>query len=207
MSFIWVLVAFALSGEVSGHGMMLEPVNRGSRWRYNATALPNYSDMGLFCGGYSAQWVLNAGKCGVCGDNYEDPVPRDNENTGLYGEGVMVERYLAGSVVNVTVLLTQNHRGSFSFSLCRLVNSSLPEEEDCFRPVLFLDGSDKVTIAPGNGNFTYQVRLPEGITCEHCVFRWNYRTGNSWGVDEDGTSCLGCGPQETFRNCADVAIY
>ncbi len=31
--------------------------------------------------------------------------------------------------------------------------------------------------------------------------------GNSWGVDETtGRGCVGCGPQEQFRGCADVAI-
>ncbi len=30
--------------------------------------------------------------------------------------------------------------------------------------------------------------------------------GNSWGECEDGTSGMGCGPQEIFRNCADVQI-
>ena len=31
-------------------------------------------------------------------------------------------------------------------------------------------------------------------------------TGNSWGTDPDGTSCLGCGDQEQFYGCSDVAI-
>ena len=30
--------------------------------------------------------------------------------------------------------------------------------------------------------------------------------GNNWGRDENGTSCLGCGAQEEFYGCADVAI-
>lgn len=30
--------------------------------------------------------------------------------------------------------------------------------------------------------------------------------GNSWGTDPDGRSCLGCGLQEEFRNCADIRI-
>lgn len=30
--------------------------------------------------------------------------------------------------------------------------------------------------------------------------------GNSWGVCEDGGQKMGCGAQETFVNCADVAI-
>lgn len=30
--------------------------------------------------------------------------------------------------------------------------------------------------------------------------------GNSWGVDPNGTACIGCGIQEEFRNCADISI-
>lgn len=31
-------------------------------------------------------------------------------------------------------------------------------------------------------------------------------TGNFWGTDKNGKSCIGCGPQELFVNCADIAI-
>jgi hypothetical protein len=31
-------------------------------------------------------------------------------------------------------------------------------------------------------------------------------SGNSWGSCGDGTGALGCGPQETFRTCSDIAI-
>ena len=31
-------------------------------------------------------------------------------------------------------------------------------------------------------------------------------TGNSWGSDPDGTSCLGCGYQEEFYGCSDITI-
>jgi len=32
-------------------------------------------------------------------------------------------------------------------------------------------------------------------------------TGNNWGICGNGTGAVGCGDnQETFRNCADVAI-
>ena len=30
--------------------------------------------------------------------------------------------------------------------------------------------------------------------------------GNTWGDCGNGTGAVGCGRQETFRNCADVAI-
>ena len=39
------------------------------------------------------------------------------------------------------------------------------------------------------------------------TFQWTYYTGNTWGKCEDGTEEMGCGPQETFRNCADITIY
>ena len=31
-------------------------------------------------------------------------------------------------------------------------------------------------------------------------------TGNNWGRDVNGTLCLGCGAQEEFYGCADIAI-
>jgi hypothetical protein len=36
-----------------GHGYVLDPVARGSRWRFNTSALPNYDDNSLFCGGFN----------------------------------------------------------------------------------------------------------------------------------------------------------
>ena len=37
---------------------------------------------------------------------------------------------------------------------------------------------------------------------------WNNRScsGNNWGRDANGTICLGCGEQEEFYGCADIAI-
>jgi len=55
--------------------------------------------------------------------------------------------------------------------------------------------------------FVYKVKLPEGITCSHCVLQWTYRAGNTWGICADGTEEVGCGPQETFVNCADISIF
>ena len=31
--------------------------------------------------------------------------------------------------------------------------------------------------------------------------------GNTWGICSNGTGEVGCGEQETFRNCADIQIY
>ena len=46
-----LIVAFYIDNS-SGHGMVLDPVNRASRWKYDKTAVPDYDDMGLFCGGF-----------------------------------------------------------------------------------------------------------------------------------------------------------
>lgn len=40
---------------VMGHGMLLNPVSRGSRWRYDAKATANYDDNQLFCGGFNVR--------------------------------------------------------------------------------------------------------------------------------------------------------
>lgn len=50
---VLVLSAVAL---VSGHGMLLDPPNRSSLWRFDKTALVNYQDSANFCGG---AWVIH----------------------------------------------------------------------------------------------------------------------------------------------------
>ena len=48
--------------------------------------------------------------------------------------------------------------------------------------------------------------LPDDVTCTQCVIQWKYIAGNNWGICKNGTGAVGCGPQEEFRACADVAI-
>lgn len=51
----------------------------------------------------------------MCGDPYTAAHPQDNENTGKYGQGVIVAEYEEGSVINISVLLTSNHKGFFNY--------------------------------------------------------------------------------------------
>jgi hypothetical protein len=46
-------VILGFIGSVVGHGYLLEPIARGSRWRFNTTALPDYDDNSQFCGGFA----------------------------------------------------------------------------------------------------------------------------------------------------------
>ncbi|KAJ3649518.1 hypothetical protein Zmor_021258 [Zophobas morio] len=200
-------ISTLLVKEISGHGMLLEPPNRSSIWRFDQTATPNYQDNQNFCGGAYVQWDLNGGLCGLCGDSYSDPHPQANENTGTFGQGRIVRTYQAGSTIDVEVLLTKNHLGSFTFSLCALQNINAPESgEDCFEVLPLIDGSAQYTVGPSDTDVKLSLQLPQGKTCDQCVLRWHYRTGNNWGDCGDGTWAKGCGAQETFRNCADVAI-
>lgn len=41
--------------EVIGHGMMLEPVSRGSRWRFNSSSIADYEDNQGYCGGFTVR--------------------------------------------------------------------------------------------------------------------------------------------------------
>ncbi|GFQ64704.1 chitin-binding type-4 domain-containing protein [Trichonephila clavata] len=207
---IIVIVIFAhLSSHVSGHGRLIEPPSRSSMWRFGFKTKPNYNDNELFCGGYTVQWQRNGGKCGVCGDAWHLPTPRPNEAGGIYGRGIIVRNYKPGQVIKSTVDITANHRGFFEFKLCPHNNPSTVVTQDCLDkfPLELADGSgSKYYPSAGTGSFTVQLRLPHHLTCSQCVFQWSYTAGNNWGRCENGTSKVGCGPQETFRGCSDVAI-
>ncbi|XP_053667653.1 uncharacterized protein LOC128718003 [Anopheles marshallii] len=202
---IWL--GCACIATVSGHGMVLDPIARGSRWRCNSVALPNYTDNEQFCGGFPVQWGTYNGKCGVCGDNYGDAQPRRHELGGQYGQGDIVKQYVQGSVIEARVRITANHRGHFYFDLCKLDGGS--EDESCFNqfPLYLVDGSRNWLLPSTEpGEYSVSLKLPDSVTCSHCIFRWTYVAGNNWGYCEDGSGRLGCGPQETFKTCSDIRI-
>jgi len=196
--------------EIYGHGMMLDPINRSSAWRKGFPVEPNYTDNEHFCGGRTIHHMKNGGKCGECGDNYALPRPRPNENGGIYGTGVIVQKYKAGSTIDVSVRLTASHMGHFEFSLCPLKTEKELETDKCFEqhrlPLADGSGYNFPIRTYGSKDYVVKLVLPKDVTCKHCVLRWHYRTGNSWGTCEDGKQGMGCGPQETFRSCADVSI-
>lgn len=46
--------------ETCGHGMLMEPVNRGSAWRKGFNTPRNYDDDGNYCGGLFVSLSLSA---------------------------------------------------------------------------------------------------------------------------------------------------
>jgi hypothetical protein len=205
---IAVLVLIALCVvHVSSHGRLWRPVSRSSVWRDPAFASfnppQNWDDIQIWCG--AAHQADNPGtNCGVCGDPIGQGRPRDNEAGGRFYRGIITGRYTAGQVITIEVQLTAAHAGFMEFRLCNNVNN---ENQACFNQNL-LQREAGGTRIPVNGPRTYtdRFRLPAGLRCARCVIQWNYRAGNNWGQCPDGSGALGCGPQETFRGCADVTI-
>ena len=53
----------------------------------------------VLCFMSQTQWYVNNGKCGVCGDPWSQPSPRDNEAGGRYGKGIITRTYTPGQVI------------------------------------------------------------------------------------------------------------
>ncbi|KAK3592827.1 hypothetical protein CHS0354_019055 [Potamilus streckersoni] len=194
----------------SGHGRLLDPPSRSSMWRYGFPNPPNYDDNQVYCGGVQVQWEQNGGKCGVCGDPWQGP--RDNEPGGKFANGIIVRKYTPGEVITVVVELTANHKGYMEFRLCPNDDPRKVIQQDCLdRYPLRLteNGKTRFMVPPDVGyqKFNINLALPANVVCRACVFQWKYNAGNSWGTDpKTGQSCVGCGRQEQFYGCADVAI-
>ncbi|ODM91873.1 hypothetical protein Ocin01_14811 [Orchesella cincta] len=179
---------------VNSHGRVLDPLNRSSLWRckeFDHLEPPkNWNDMELFCGGRLQQYEVNDGKCGVCGDPFDEPVPRANEDGGELYRGIIVRAYRSGAVIPVEVELTTSHKGWFEFKLCSKEDTASHLDQACFdeHPLELADGSgtnSKVPLKEEEGKILlcgYNLTLPKEVTCEHCVIQWHYETGNSWGI-------------------------
>lgn len=122
----------------------------------------------------------NGGKCGVCGDNYQERTPRSHELAGNFGQGVIVKTYQSGGVLPVDVQLSANHMGSFFFQLCNLDANNGEESDVCFEQnkLRLTSGSDRYTLTVSEpGRFDVQLQIPAGLRCTHCVLQWTYIAG------------------------------
>jgi Lytic polysaccharide mono-oxygenase, cellulose-degrading len=189
-----------------GHGMVMDPVNRASRWRKDGSQPQDYDDNQAWCGGFGAQWFQNGGKCGLCGDNYNDAKPRAHELGGKFGAGVIVKSYNQGATIPVTVKLTVTHKGYFYFKICNLDKER--ESDACFEQnkIPTTVGATWPLKSDESKDYLVYLQLPSGLFCNRCVLQWTYVTGNNWGKCPDGTEKIGCGPQEHFRTCSDIRI-
>jgi len=192
------------------HGRMMEPPSRASMWRVGFPTPKNEDDNALYCGGFGVQHERNGGKCGICGDAWDDS-PRSNEAPhGIYATGIIAKTYRQGSIIPVVLDLTANHQGHFTFKICP--NNDIWEDpgQACFDAFPMGVGKTRAPSLPivdyRTGLRLVYVHLPRRLTCSQCILQWTYTAGNNWGVCSNGTGDLGCGPQETFRACSDIRI-
>ncbi|KAG8198470.1 hypothetical protein JTE90_022200 [Oedothorax gibbosus] len=207
---MYSLLVFPLCiGLVLGHASLYEPPGRSSMWRFGFKTPRNDDDMELFCGGITKLWEINQGKCGICGDAWDVPEPRPNEDGGKFGKGIVVRTYKSGQEIKVTLNMVANHEGWFEFKLCPVEKGVVPDQA-CLdkHPVPLADGSGtRYTLKlDKKGLMDLKLRLPEGLKCERCVLQWHWKCANNWGICDDGKGRMGCGPQEYFRGCADIKI-
>lgn len=208
---------------VIGHARLYYPPSRASMWRFGfQNNKPNHNDNQGYCGGYDVMQNIFNGKCGVCGDPWL-PRPRLHERGGKYYTGEATAYFKCNSVITAVIHVTANHKGFFEFRVCPYdrpkpgdlelyENGTMIEvSQSCLdKNILSLahKPGTKYYLPPdsGVGFFTVPLRLPRGLRCRKCLFQWRYKAGNSWGVDSDGKSCIGCGTQEEFKACADIVI-
>ena len=181
---------------VQGHGRLMDPPSRNSMWRAGFPNPPNYNDNELNCGGFSYQWSVHGGKCGVCGDPYGKT--QKHVSPGKYANNIITRTYRIGQEVEVKVQITANHKGYFTFKIGDIGRGPITEEK--LNHILKIAGSGKTRYylpkGSGAGLFMVSLKLPQALSCKHCVLQWTYRAGNSWGTDETGSG-IGKGGQVT----------
>ncbi|KAK3580517.1 hypothetical protein CHS0354_009469 [Potamilus streckersoni] len=195
--------------DASGHGALIEPPMRSVLWKYGFHTPINYNYTELYCGGFQ-KFLNNSGRCGVCGDPFQGP--HENERGGKYDLGIIARSYPEGTTnIDVKVEITAHHKGYFEFKLCPNEEAEITQECLDRYPLMIEEGiqqGDPMKFYPPDKEVVHplKVLIPPDMRCERCVLQWTYKTGNRWGNDPDGKSCLGCGMQEKFINCADISI-
>ena len=196
------------------HARLMEPPSRASMWRVGFPTPQDIDDNQSYCGGFGVQYGPNQGRCGICGDPWNQQTRAHEAPGGIYATGIIVKTYKQGSYIPVIIDITANHQGYFIFKLCPNNDVFQDPGQECFdHTPLWVGGGDPAynyTRFPiqdyETGLRMVYVRLPPYITCEQCILQWTYVAGNNWGKCDNGTGAIGCGPQEHFRSCADIEI-
>ncbi|GLG98529.1 Uncharacterized protein GBIM_05171, partial [Gryllus bimaculatus] len=172
---LWLLL-------LQGHARLMDPPARNSMWRLGFPNPVDYDDNELYCGGWSVQHQQNGGRCGVCGDPWNQREPRAHEAGGKFAKGIIGRRYTVGQDITIEVDLTSNHYGYFEAKICPNNNPRYEATQECFdRYPLYVSGTRDVAMqippdTPKKAYLPYRVRLPPYLTCTQCVIQWTYYT-------------------------------
>lgn len=214
LAMFWIYLLLGVATDtVSGQGRLLSPPGRSSLWRFGYGTPENNNDNVLSCGGIKHRWEVNKGKCGVCGDPWDNK-PRDNEAGGLYAKEIVSGVYKSGTYLQAIVDVANANGGYFEFRLCPNNNFSSPVKEECLnKGILTLeDGVSTRFDKIHDGMNIVMLKLPDDLTCDQCVLQWKYRSADQYGCEESTGSEKKCGfglgeMQTEYYACADIAIY
>ena len=84
------------------------------------------------------QWLVNKGKCGICGDPFDETVKPHEAPGGNFATGTIVRNYTEGQVIPVKIDITALHKGYYQFKICPNDNVNLDPPQSCFDRFLFL---------------------------------------------------------------------
>ena len=161
MNIVFSVVFLCLVVHAWAHGRFIEPPSRTSAWRFGFGTPSLYDDHETNCGGFERQWEQNGGRCGVCGDPWDLPAPRDGESGGKYGLGVITRSYSPGQSIRVSTHITANHKGYFQFSLCPEADTAVPVTQGCLdRHLLRISsGATRYYLGEGTGTHSTEVTM------------------------------------------------
>ncbi|XP_062590423.1 uncharacterized protein LOC134252020 [Saccostrea cucullata] len=176
---------------------------------------PNTDYDSLNCGNVKILHGDLEGRCGVCGDFYNAPRHNEIPNGKYAANRQPTYLYREGSVINVTIEVSENGNGGYYiFKLCNPKNA-LEETQSCFdETVLSLANSPnvkKIYVPKVNASndIVVPLQLPTGFSCKLCTMQWTWVTNVDEGCEViEGTRICGkgLGPQTTLVNCADISI-
>ena len=70
--------------------------------------------------------------------------------------------------------MTANHKGYFEFFICNIDGLTTDATQDCLNktPLTDISGNTKIYLTTtASINVTTSVKLPDGLTCNNCVFQ------------------------------------
>ncbi|CAF3546185.1 unnamed protein product [Adineta steineri] len=217
---LFFLQIFYSIKQIDGHGYLADPPARSSAWMFDkefSKCCRYYNHAEMSCGGAYHEWIVNRGKCSICGEAADLKPTLLGMGDEMY-LGKIVRTYTQGSTIQVTVVLTANHKGSFEFRVCSVDDDPTKDATHNCLDLNLLNVTNDIRVPHKKIEPTqYQVSdtattvhinvtLPQNLVCKHCVFQWKYITGNSWG-ESNGVACMGCGKKnEEFYGCSDIAI-
>jgi hypothetical protein len=79
---------------------------------------------------------VNSGRCGVCGDPYDEVIKPHEAPGGIFATGTIVRNYIQGQIISVTIQITATHRGFYEFKLCPNNNPQKDPTQDCFEKLV-----------------------------------------------------------------------